>query len=95
AESHPDRVAMLYNDDLRDELADTVLNALATVGLEASEQFRESVHRTSAASRQHSSSHQYTLEEFDLDKQLIASSFEHVYEQYDFARSPAGRADTK
>ena len=95
AESHPDRVAMLYNDDLRDELADTVLNALATVGLEASEQFRESLHRASAASRQHSSSHQYTLEEFDLDKQLIASSFEHVYEQYDFARSPAGRADTK
>ena len=90
AESHPERVAMLYNDDLRNDLANTVLKALAAVGVDTSEQFRKSLQQASAASQQHRSSHQYTLEEFGLNRQLIATRFERVYEQYQF-----GRADTK
>jgi hypothetical protein len=90
AESHPERVVMLYNDDLRDDLANAVLKGLTAVGLDASEQFRKSLQQASAASRQHRSSHQYTLEEFGLDRQLIATSFKRVYERYQF-----GRAETK
>ena len=87
AESNQGRMAMIYNDDLRDNLEDAVLGALRTTQLQASESFRSSLHAASAASRGFKSGHSYSLAEFGLDADELDSRFADVYERYDFRRS--------
>ena len=84
AESRPDRVAMLYNDDLRDCLEESVLNALSSVEIEAGDAFRAQLKSAAAVSRRHKSGHQYSLQEFGLSDDLIASRFANAYDTYEF-----------
>lgn len=81
---HPDRMTLLYNDDLRTDLAATVVKALDSVGLEVDDGFSEELLILSAASRKHRSGHHYTIEQFGLTDDMIASQFERVYELYQF-----------
>lgn len=91
ARDNPDRMAMLYNVALRENLAATVLEALARIGLPAGDEFRHRLQEFAAASRTHSSSHHYSLEEFGLENDDIRQQFGEVYGIYDFAtRSGAG-----
>ena len=92
AESHPDRVAMLYNDDLRDNLEESVLKVLASVGVESGDTFRAELMSASAVSRQHVSGHRYSLQEFGLSDDLIASRFANAYDTYEFG-SDTSRED--
>jgi hypothetical protein len=87
ADSNQARMAMIYNDDLRDNLEDAVLGALRATQLRASESFRSSLHAASAASRGFKSRHNYSLAEFGLDAGELDSRFADVYERYDFRRS--------
>lgn len=84
AENNPDRMAVLYNDDLRDNLAASVVASLESIGLAVDDGFRDKLLILSAASRRHESGHQYTIEEFGLTDDMIASRFERVYELYRF-----------
>jgi hypothetical protein len=84
AKENPDRMAVLYNDDLRDDLAATVVASLESIGLAVDDGFRDRLLILSAASRQHKSGHQYTIEEFGLTDDMIASLFERVYALYQF-----------
>ena len=81
------RMAMIYNDDLRDNLEEAVLGALQTTNLEVSDSFRASLRAASVASRGFKSGHSYTLAEFGLDADDLSSRFADVYERYDFGRS--------
>jgi hypothetical protein len=84
AQSNPNRVAMLYNEQLRDRLAESVLHSLASVGIEPGDNFDEELQVRSEASRQHASGHRYTLEEFGLSRDEIRARFDDVYTLYDF-----------
>ena len=84
AEENPDRMAVLYNDDLRDDLAASVTASLESIGLAVDDGFRDKLLILSAASRRHESGHQYTIGEFGLTDDIIASQFERVYELYRF-----------
>lgn len=81
------RMAMIYNDDLRDNLEDSVLGALQAIQLPASEAFRTHLLAASAASRGFKSGHSYSLGEFGLDADELDSRFADVYRRYDFGRS--------
>jgi len=84
AATYPDRMALLYNDDLKNDLSTTVIAALNSVGLAVDDGFRDSLLIMSAESRQHTSDHQYSPEQFGLSDELIASHFERVYALYQF-----------
>ena len=90
AEGCPERVAMLYNHELRDNLDQAVLRSLAKIGLDASPQFRAELEVAADASQHHKSSHEYSLEEFGLSEKLIASRFATVYDTYEFDSTDPG-----
>ena len=79
-----DRMAMIYNDQLRDGLVDAVLDAMEQTGLHASDAFRAELVDAAEASRSFRSGHRYTLDEFGLDAQMLASRFEKACTSYDF-----------
>ena len=78
------RMAIIGNDELRDELLACVSRALESVGLAPSPAFLAQLEAAAAASRGFRSSHVYTLAEFGLDADLLRSTFSPVYEQYSF-----------
>ena len=84
ASRHRDRMALLYNEDLKNDLSATVVAALNSVGLAVDDGFRDSLLIMSAESREHRSAHRYTPEQFELSDELIASHFERVYALYQF-----------
>ncbi len=86
AVTSPGRMAVLYNDDLRNDLAASVVASLESIGLAVDDGFRDRLLILSAASRRHTSGHHYTIEEFGLTDDMIASQFERVYELYRFRR---------
>ena len=85
ARDNAGRMAMLYNVDLRENLADAVSGAMARVDLPVSESFARRLDELSAASRTHRSRHEYSLEEFGLSSADIRRRFEAAYASYDFA----------
>ena len=95
ADRYPDRMALLYNDDLRNDLAATVVKALESVGLEVGDSFSDRLLILSAASREHRSGHHYTIEQFGLTDDMIASQFKRVYELYQFQPQTAPRVATQ
>ena len=75
---HPDRVARIENRSMRQHLEGSIQGALAQLGLSVSGSLQAELARRSAESREHRSSHEYSLEEFGLDEELIRSKFEDV-----------------
>ncbi len=84
ADRHPDRIAFIPNDDLKHRLEASVTHALETLSLDLSPQFAGVLKRASEASREHRSSHRYSLDEFDLSEELIRSRFQRSYVRYGF-----------
>ncbi len=60
ASRYPGRMALLYNDDLKNDLSAAVVAALDSVGLDVDDGFKDSLLILSARSRQHKSDHQYS-----------------------------------
>jgi hypothetical protein len=92
-ERHPDRCALLHNHRLRDALAESVIEALVSVGRTPEPAFVDRLHAQAAKSRDFVSRHHYTLAEFGFDRDLIKSRFEPVYRRYDFAPPVSPGAD--
>ena len=84
AAENRDRMAMIYNDDLRDNLESAVLDALAKTGLAATDEFRKELSDAATVSRGFKSGHSYTLDEFGLDSTTLASRFAGACAAYDF-----------
>ena len=84
AARNPDRMALIYNDAMRNHLADSVVECLESLGVAIDDGFRQRPLIMSAASRDHRSTHNYSLEQFGLSEELIASQFEGVYAVYQF-----------
>ena len=95
ASSYPGRMALLYNEDLKNDLSATVIAALSSVGLDVDDGFRDSLLIMSAESRQHTSNHQYTPEQFGLSDELIASHFQRVYTLYQFRQHAKSGGETQ
>lgn len=89
AARNPHRMALLYNDALRNQLADSVVESLESVGVDIHDDFREGLLVMSAASRDHRSAHEYSLQQFGLSAEHIAARFERVYTLYQFRRDSA------
>lgn len=87
AERHPDRVALLDNDALRDRLAESVAAAYAQVGLEITPQFEAALNAADRQSRGFSSGHRYALEDFGLDADRLAAAFAPVHARYRFGEA--------
>jgi hypothetical protein len=85
AQSHPDRVAVLYNKDLHARLAESVADAMASVGLTIDDNMQQKLQTLGAASRAYRSTHRYSLDDFALDEAAIQSRFATVYSRYNFA----------
>ncbi len=84
ARKHPDRVAFVYNDDLRHRPAESVREALSTLDVTVSDALNAALDDASQPMASTSSGHQYTLEEFGLDAELIRSRFARVYNGFQF-----------
>lgn len=74
-QQQPARVQRISNRDMRERLAESVRDAFAALGLPVSASLDAELERRAQASRRHSSSHEYTLEEFGLSEELIRSRF--------------------
>lgn len=90
AHSHPERVVVIDNDALRDNLEQVVAAAFATLGLEMSTQFAAALAGAADRSRGFASGHKYTLEEYGLSEQMIEQRFAEVYRQRAFGRPTSG-----
>ena len=95
AANNPDRMVLLYNHDLRNDLAATVVASLNSVGLDVDDDFNDRLLIMSARSRQHTSDHRYSAEQFGLSDELIASHFERVYALYDFRQQSNSEDETQ
>ena len=73
---HPDSVARIDNLAMREALQDSVQGAFTQLGLDVSDSLQAELARRSEAARRHRSGHQYSLEEFGLDGELIRSRFD-------------------
>ncbi|HSN52567.1 MAG TPA: sulfotransferase, partial [Woeseiaceae bacterium] len=95
AARNPDRMALLYNDALRNRLADAVIESLESVGVDIPDDFREGLLLMSSASRDHRSAHEYSLAQFGLSAEYIAARFERVYTLYQFGRQSEPGGETQ
>lgn len=75
AERHPDRVVIVDNARLRDDLDATVTAALSRLGRPPSPAFAQALARAARSSRRFRSAHRYTLAEFGLDEAVLAERF--------------------
>ena len=73
---YPQRVQRISNVDMRERLRESIEAAFATLGLPVDSEFAERLNAYTTQSKSHASSHEYSLEEFGLDAELIRSRFE-------------------
>ena len=86
AGERPDRIAIIDNDALRNELEHVVTAAFDTLGLQMSTQFSTALVQAGGRSRGFASGHRYTLEEYGLSEQMIEQRFAEIYRQRTFGR---------
>ena len=84
AQRHPQQVVFLDNAALRNDLSNAVASAFAQLGRNVSPEFAASLRQADQQSRNSSSAHRYTLEDFDLDEQQIRQYFAEVYTRFRF-----------
>lgn len=84
ARSRPDRIAIIDNDELRENLEAVVGSAYRKLGLEMSAGFSRALAQADKRSRGFASGHKYTLEEYGLSESMIEQQFEPVYRQRAF-----------
>jgi len=80
----PERIVVIDNAALRDNLEQVVAAAFGTLGLEMSSQFSAVLARAGSRSRGFASGHEYTLEEYGLSEQMIEQRFAEVYRKCTF-----------
>lgn len=93
ARAHPDRIAIIGNDELRDNLEDVVRASFAALNLDVSPQFADALVEAGRRSRGFSSKHAYTLEEYGLSESMIEKRFAAVYRKRTFGHGGIPAAD--
>ncbi|MDJ0911185.1 MAG: sulfotransferase [Woeseiaceae bacterium] len=73
------RIATIKNDELRNDLADSLARVYTEIGLDIDDAFAERLTTASTASRSFKSKHRYTLEDYGLDAAEIRTRFEPVW----------------
>lgn len=76
--AHPQRIVPVANADLKDQLAETLIDALARLGRPPDEAFVRQLHQAASRSRGFRSAHRYSAEEFGLSRDWIAQRFAAV-----------------
>ena len=76
---YPGRVAAIENDELRNDLANSIARVYAETGLDIDAAFAEKLKTASTASRSFKSKHRYTLEDYGLNAADIRNRFEPVW----------------
>lgn len=84
ARAHPDRVAVIDNGQLRDNLENVVRASFGALDLDMSPQFADALVEAGRRSRGFSSKHAYTLEEYGLSESMIEQRFAAVYQSRTF-----------
>jgi len=79
AQSYPERIVIIDNDALRDNLERVVEASYRRLGLEFSGQFAAALARAGERSRGFASGHEYTLAQYGLSEQMIEQRFAEVY----------------
>lgn len=93
ARTRPDRIAIIDNDQLRDNLESVVRASFAALDLDVSPQFEDALAEAGRRSRGFSSKHAYTLEEYGLSESMIEKRFAAVYCTRTFGNSGIPAAD--
>jgi len=93
ARARPDRIAVIDNDELRDNLEAVVRASFAALGLDVSPQFDEALAEAGRRSRGFSSKHAYTLAEYGLSESMIEKRFDAVYRNRTFGRNRVAATD--
>ena len=93
ARARPDRVAIIDNDELRDNLEAAVQASFAALELDISPQFARALAEAGRRSRGFSSRHAYTLAEYGLSESTIEKRFDAVYRSRTFGRSGISATD--
>jgi len=84
AGERPDRIVIIDNNALRDDLENVVAAAFEALDLEMSTQFCAALAEAGRRSRGFSSGHRYTLDEYGLTERMIEQRFAEVYRQRTF-----------
>lgn len=84
ARARADRIVVIDNHELRDNLEEVVASAYRKLGLEMSAGFSAALAKAARRSRSFTSGHKYTLEEYGLSEAMIEQQFEPVYRQRAF-----------
>ena len=93
ARARPDRIEVIDNDELRDNLEAVVRASFAALGLEISPQFGRALAEAGRRSRGFSSKHAYTLAEYGLSESTIEKRFDAVYRNRTFGRNRVAATD--
>lgn len=89
ARERPDRIVIIDNNSLRDNLENVVAAAFEVLDLEVSAQFSAALENAGRQSRGFSSGHRYTLKEYGLTDRMIEQRFAEVYRQRTFGPATA------
>lgn len=93
ATSRPDRIVIVDNDELRENLEAVVRASLTALGLDVSPQFDQALAEAGRRSRGFSSKHAYTLADYGLSESTIEQRFEAVYRNRTFGRHRVSATD--
>ena len=93
ARAHPDRIAVIDNAELRDNLEHVVRASLAALNIDVSAQFADALVDAGRRSLGFSSKHAYTLEEYGLSESMIETRFAAVYRNRAFGQNGIPAAD--
>jgi len=93
ARSRPERIVVIDNDELRDNLENVVAASFAALALDMSSQFSDALAEAGRQSRGFSSKHAYTLEEYGLSESMIEQRFDAVYRERAFGRDGVSAPD--
>ena len=93
ARARPERIVIIDNDELRDNLESVVRASFSALALDISPGFDAALVEAGRRSRRFSSKHVYTLEEYGLSESAIEARFAAVYRNRSFGRNRAGATD--
>lgn len=82
----PERGITIMYDDLVADAETEILKIYEHFGLEASEDYRQILHEVLSEERTYESSHEYTLEEYGLSRELVYERLQEIFDDFNLPR---------
>lgn len=76
-------------EDLIENPEREILKIYERFGLQASEEFRDTLHQAVTDHRRYASKHQYKLQDFGLSEEQVYEQLKEIFDDYDLPRNPA------